>query len=232
MLAFIAPEKKGELEKPHKRERRGSTSSISSYLSQVIENEAVSLQSRASDLLQNKASKIAEKTRPIPKNWLRKQVQVSLSLRSLAVLVTADSGHGIVFAGITGITAGVGICPATIKVTGSLTDVCVRDVSRGCGLYPFFLQILDKKKDEKFVDFDLSLNTDVRYPQYPGYPMAVRAILRAPAVTLRMRVIDELMRYVMAGPIADGLALLKTEEPAVETRLFLFLWIRLRKEMR
>lgn len=133
----------------------------------MIENEAVSLQSRASDLLQNKASKIAEKTRPIPKNWLRKQVQVSLSLRSLAVLVTADSGHGIVFAGITGITAGVGICPATIKVTGSLTDVCVRDVSRGCGLYPFFLQILDKKKDEKFVDFDLSLNTDVRYPQYP-----------------------------------------------------------------
>ena len=219
LLAFIAPEKKGELEKPRIRERRDSTSSVSSYLSQVIENEAVSLQSRAADLLQNKASKIAEKTKPLPKNWLRNQVQVSLSLQSLAVLVNADSGHGIVFAGITGITAGVSVCPAAVTVTGSLTDVCVRDVSRGCGVYPFFLQILDKKEEEKFVDFDLILNTDIRYPKHPGYPMAVRAIIRAPALTLRMRVVDELMRYVLAGPIADGLKLLKTEESSVRDTL-------------
>ena len=172
----------------------------------------MSLQSRAMDLLHNQAAKMIDHVKPLPKDWLRKQVFVSFSLQSLSVLVNADSGHGILFASVVGIHVGVGVCPAAISIQGSLKDVCIRDVSRGCGLYPSILEIADRKEEDVFVDFDVTANTDTRYPRYPGYLLSVRMVVRAPSLTLRMRLVDELMRYVMAGPIAEGLALLSLEQ--------------------
>ena len=218
LLAFIAPERVKE-----ERATKVRRDSVSSSVSQSVESSTVSLQSRAMDLLHNQAAKMMERVKPLPKDWLRKQVFVSLSLQSLSVLLNADSGHGILFTSIVGIHVGVGVCPAAISIQGSLKDVYVRDVSRGCGLYPSILEIMDRKEEDVFVDFDVMANTDTRYPRYPGYPLSVHMVVRAPSLTLRMRLVDELMRYVMAGPIAEGLALLnldqETESPALEVSL-------------
>lgn len=90
--------------------------SVSSSVSQSAESNSVSLQSRAMDLLHNQAVKMMDRVKPLPKDWLRKQVFVSLSLQSLSVLLNADSGHGILFTSIIGIHIGVGVCPAAISI--------------------------------------------------------------------------------------------------------------------
>lgn len=221
LLKFIAPEteeeKKEEEVRRQKRRRSSSASSVASYLSAIIEKETVSIQSRAADLIKSKSNSIArvEQAKPVPSDWTRKQVKVGVDIQAMAVYLRADSGKGLLFGNIEGIRIGVAVCAATVSVEGSLTNVALRDVSPGAGKFPHILEIVDRAEDEKFVDFAITLFSDARYPLYPGYVMSVKGVVRSPSLCLRMRIVDELMRYVLAGPIADGLKLLET--PKSET---------------
>lgn len=86
----------------------------------------------------------------------------------------------------------VAVCPATLTLTTQLGGVSVEDVSRGAGNYPSVLEILDQQPGERFVDVRVVLFMDSRFPDYPGTFLDLRGVVKAPSVTLRMRIVEEL----------------------------------------
>lgn len=108
----------------------------------------------------------------------------------------------------------VAVCPATLTLTTQLGGVSVEDVSRGAGNYPSVLEILDQQPGERFVDVRVVLFMDSRFPDYPGTFLDLRGVVKAPSVTLRMRIVEELKHYLLAGPLAEGLKLFEAENTA------------------
>ena len=108
----------------------------------------------------------------------------------------------------------VAVCPATLTLTTQLGGVSVEDVSRGAGNYPSVLEILDQQPGEWFVDVRVVLFMDSRFPDYPGTFLDLHGVVKAPSVTLRMRVVEELKHYLLAGPLAEGLKLFEAENTA------------------
>lgn len=106
------------------------------------------------------------------------------------------------------------VCPATLTLTTQLGGVSVEDVSRGAGNYPSVLEILDQEPGERFVDVRVVLFMDSRFPDYPGTFLDLRGVVKAPSVTLRMRIVEELKHYLLAGPLAEGLKLFEAESTA------------------
>ena len=104
------------------------------------------------------------------------------------------------------------VCPATVTLSMQLGGVSVDDVSRGAGNYPAVLEILDQKPGEQFVDMRMVLYLDSRFPDYPGTFLDLRGVVKAPSVTLRMRILEELKHYVLAGPLVEGLKLFEAKE--------------------
>lgn len=108
----------------------------------------------------------------------------------------------------------VAVCPAMLTLTTQLGGVSVEDVSRGAGNYPSVLEILDQQPGERFVDVRVVLFMDSRFPDYPGTFLDLHGVVKAPSVTLRMRVVEELKHYLLAGPLAEGLKLFEAENTA------------------
>lgn len=104
------------------------------------------------------------------------------------------------------------VCPATVTLSMQLGGVSVDDVSRGAGNYPAVLEILDQKPGEQFVDMRMVLYLDSRFPDYPGTFLDLRGVVKAPSVTLRMRILEELKHYILAGPLVEGLKLFEAKE--------------------
>ena len=168
------------------------------------------MSSRAAELITNKSRNLAkaEQSKPLPADWEKKQVKVILKLGSVNALLVTDRGLPLLFASITGVDFSFTVSPALVAVSGGLEDISVWDMSEGCGYHSPILSILRTEDQSAFIALSCTLYSDVRYPKYPGYPMAISGTICAPSVSIRMRYIDELKHYFLAGPIADGLALL------------------------
>lgn len=171
------------------------------------------MSSRAAELITNKSRNLAkaEQSKPLPADWEKKQVKVILKLGSVNTLLVTDRGLPLLYASITGVDFSFTVSPALIAVSGGLEDISVWDMSEGCGYHSPILSILRTEDQSAFIALSCTLYSDVRYPNYPGYPMAISGTICAPSVSIRMRYIDELKHYFLAGPIADGLALLSKE---------------------
>lgn len=135
-------------------------------------------------------------------------MKVILKLGSVNMLLVTDRGLPLLYASITGVDFSFTVSPALVAVAGGLEDISVWDMSEGCGYHSPILSILRTEDQSAFIALSCTLYSDVRYPSYPGYPMAISGTICAPSVSIRMRYIDELKHYFLAGPIADGLALL------------------------
>lgn len=118
----------------------------------------------------------------------------------------------MLFATVKELDMQLAVCPATVTLSMQLGGVSVDDVSRGAGNYPAVLEILDQKPGEQFVDMRMVLYLDSRFPDYPGTFLDLRGVVKAPSVTLRMRILEELKHYVLAGPLVEGLKLFEAKE--------------------
>ena len=185
------------------------------------------LKSRAVDLINHESSRVArnEQRKALPRDWLRKKVQIAVDFHAMNVLVVTDRGEGLFFATVAGVQTEVAVCPATVTLALRVKTLSIRDVSRGAGNYPSILDIVDivESQDSQdsqdshskhFIELKTTLFSDARFPDYPGYPLDIEGAIQAPAVYLRMRILDELKRYVLAGPLVEGLRLFKPEEPS------------------
>ena len=177
------------------------------------------LKSRAVDLINHESSRVArnEQHKALPRDWLRKKVQIAVDFHAMNVLVVTDRGEGLFFATVAGVQTEVAVCPATVTLALRVKTLSIRDVSRGAGNYPSILDIVDAEESQDsqkrhFVELKTTLFSDARFPNYPGYPLDIEGAIQAPAVCLRMRILDELKRYVLAGPLVEGLRLFKPEE--------------------
>lgn len=212
-MQFVAPER---TEMPKRRH-----SSVSHTLQATNDDSSV-LKSRAVDLINHESSKVArnEQHKALPRDWLRKKVQIAVDFHSMNVLVVTDRGEGLFFATVMGVQTEVAVCPATVTLALRVKTLSIRDVSRGAGNYPSILDIVESQdsqdsqdsQNRHFVELKTTLFSDARFPDYPGYPLDIEGAIQAPTVCLRMRILDELKRYVLAGPLAEGLRLLKPEE--------------------
>ena len=218
-MKFVAPEK---TEMPKRRH-----SSVSSHTLQATNDDSSVLKSRAVDLINHESSRVArnEQRKALPRDWLRKKVQIAVDFHAMNVLVVTDRGEGLFFATVAGVQTEVAVCPATVTLALRVKTLSIRDVSRGAGNYPSILDIVDivESQDSQdsqdshskhFIELKTTLFSDARFPNYPGYPLDIEGAIQAPAVYLRMRILDELKRYVLAGPLAEGLRLFKPEEPS------------------
>ena len=118
----------------------------------------------------------------------------------------------MLFATVKELDMQLAVCQATVTLSMQLGGVSVDDVSRGAGNYPAVLEILDQKPGEQFVDMRMVLYLDSRFPDYPGTFLDLRGVVKAPSVTLRMRILEELKHYVLAGPLVEGLKLFEAKE--------------------
>ena len=216
-MQFVAPER---TEMPKRRH-----SSVSSHTLQATNDDSSVLKSRAVDLINHESSRVArnEQRKALPRDWLRKKVQIAVDFHAMNVLVVTDRGEGLFFATVMGVQTEVAVCPATVTLALRVKTLSIRDVSRGAGNYPSILDIVDivESQDSQdsqdshskhFIELKTTLFSDARFPDYPGYPLDIEGAIQAPAVYLRMRILDELKRYVLAGPLAEGLRLFKPEE--------------------
>ena len=216
-MQFVAPER---TEMPKRRH-----SSVSSHTLQATNDDSSVLKSRAVDLINHESSRVArnEQRKALPRDWLRKKVQIAVDFHAMNVLVVTDRGEGLFFATVAGVQTEVAVCPATVTLALRVKTLSIRDVSRGAGNYPSILDIVDivESQDSQdsqdshskhFIELKTTLFSDARFPDYPGYPLDIEGAIQAPAVYLRMRILDELKRYVLAGPLAEGLRLFKPEE--------------------
>lgn len=222
LLRFIAPILEGEVIKPTSEDtpakHRRSLSSSSSVTSVMSDSDSVSVSSRAAELISNKSRNLAkaEQSKRLPADWEKKQVKVILKLGSVNAMLVTDRGLPLLYASITGVDFSFTVSPALIAVSGGLEDINVWDMSEGCGYHSSILSILRTKEQTSFIALSCTLYSDVRYPNYPGYPVAISCTICAPSVSIRMRYIDELKHYFLAGPIADGLALLSSSSKKKE----------------
>ena len=219
LMQFVAPER---TEMPKRRH-----SSVSSHTLQATNDDSSVLKSRAVDLINHESSRVArnEQRKALPRDWLRKKVQIAVDFHAMNVLVVTDRGEGLFFATVAGVQTEVAVCPATVTLALRVKTLSIRDVSRGAGNYPSILDIVDivESQDSQdsqdshskhFIELKTTLFSDARFPDYPGYPLDIEGAIQAPAVYLRMRILDELKRYVLAGPLVEGLRLFKPEEPS------------------
>ena len=212
-MQFVAPERTEVTKRRH------------ASIAQVTNDDSSVLKSRAVDLINHESSKVArnEQHKALPRDWLRKKVQIAVDFHAMNVLVVTDRGEGLFFATVAGVQTEVAVCPATVTLALRVKTLSIRDVSRGAGNYPSILDIVDivESQDSQdsqdshskpFIELKTTLFSDARFPDYPGYPLDIEGAIQAPAVYLRMRILDELKRYVLAGPLAEGLRLFKPEE--------------------
>ena len=212
-MKFAAPERTEVTKRRH--------SSVSHTLPATNDDSSV-LKSRAVDLIHHESSKVArnEQHKALPRDWLRKKVQIAVDFHSMNVLVVTDRGEGLFFATVAGVQTEVAVCPATVTLALRVKTMSIRDVSRGAGNYPSILDIVESQDSQDsqdshskhFIELKTTLFSDARFPDYPGYPLDIEGAIQAPAVCLRMRILDELKRYVLAGPLVEGLRLFKLEE--------------------
>ena len=218
LLRFVAPILQGEITKSELREepsrRRRSSSSVSSVISSIMESDGISVTSRAAELITNKSRNYAkvEQMKPIPKEWEKKQVRVILKLGSVNALLVTDRGNSLFYASILGVDLSLDLTPAFISVSGNLQDVVVLDTSEGHGFHPSILSIIHTEEQSSFISLSCILYSDVRYPKYPGYPAFIGCTMCAPSVCVRMRYVDELKHYFLAGPISEGIKLFEKSE--------------------
>ena len=214
-MKFAAPERTEITKRRH--------SSVSHTLPATNDDSSI-LKSRAVDLINHESSKVArnEQRKALPRDWLRKKVQIAVDFHSMNVLVVTDRGEGLFFATVMGVQTEVAVCPATVTLALRVKTMSIRDVSRGAGNFPSILDIVESQdsqdsqdsQNRHFVELKTTLFSDARFPDYPGYPLDIEGAIQAPAVCLRMRILDELKRYVLAGPLVEGLRLFKPEEPS------------------
>ena len=215
LMQFVAPERTEVTKRRH------------ASIAQVTNDESSVLKSRAVDLINHESSRVArnEQRKALPRDWLRKKVQIAVDFHAMNVLVVTDRGEGLFFATVAGVQTEVAVCPATVTLALRVKTLSIRDVSRGAGNYPSILDIVDivESQDSQdsqdshskpFIELKTTLFSDARFPDYPGYPLDIEGAIQAPAVCLRMRILDELKRYVLAGPLVEGLRLFKPEEPS------------------
>ena len=210
-MKFVAPERTEITKRRH--------SSVSSHTLQATNDDSSVLKSRAVDLINHESSRVArnEQRKALPRDWLRKKVQIAVDFHSMNVLVVTDRGEGLFFATVMGVQTEVAVCPATVTLALRVKTMSIRDVSRGAGNFPSILDIVDAEESQDshskhFIELKTTLFSDARFPDYPGYPLDIEGAIQAPTVCLRMRILDELKRYVLAGPLAEGMRLLKPEE--------------------
>ena len=211
-MQFVAPERTEVTKRRH------------ASIAQVTNDDSSVLKSRAVDLINHESSKVArnEQRKALPRDWLRKKVQIAVDFHSMNVLVVTDRGEGLFFATVMGVQTEVAVCPATVTLALRVKTMSIRDVSRGAGNFPSILDIVESQdsqdsqdsQNRHFVELKTTLFSDARFPDYPGYPLDIEGAIQAPAVCLRMRILDELKRYVLAGPLVEGLRLFKPEEPS------------------
>ena len=142
------------------------------------------------------------------KDWLRCKLQLNIALQSASILLLTDTGKRLLVAGVRRIDLGFGICPAMIEVTGALGDVKVTDCSEGCGLYSSVLSINEVSSNTSFIHFTITVYRNHYYPQYPGHPLTLKCTVLSPCVTLRRRVIEEVLKYFGVGSLANIIILL------------------------
>ena len=113
------------------------------------------------------------------------------------------------------------ICAAKLSVYFNVHDALVKDMTSGCGLYPNVVSIdhssdRDDNAHNDFIDAGVKLYNDDRWSLYPGFSLEARCSVGAPVLTVRMRFINEVLNYIMYGPIMDGLSLLSSPESGPE----------------
>lgn len=153
-------------------------------------------------------------------DWLRRDLELSTVLRSVSILCRTDEGDIVAFAGIRGVELKLGICPALVSLEGSLEDIWLLDCSSRCGLYDSVLRITDASHDQ-FIRFSVTVYSNTAYPAYPGYPFFADCSVHAPCITLCRRFIEEMLFYVIDGPLWDAFTMIMRacERPAGDNRI-------------
>lgn len=158
-------------------------------------------------------------------DWLRKKLLIKLSLQSVSALLLTDHFEYLYYALIDTVSIHFGICPAMIEIHCSLNDVYVKDCSRGAGVNPSILSIVDKKSHESFIILTFRLYTNMNYPRFPGYKLGLEGHIKAPSLNLRRRCIDEILKYLIIGPLAEAFAVIKrlktaSKKPSILSLLY------------
>lgn len=158
-------------------------------------------------------------------DWLRKKLLITLSLQSVSALLLTDQFESLYYALIDTVSIQFGICPAMIEVHCSLNDVYVNDCSRGAGVNPSILSIVDKESHESFIKLTFLLYTNIQYPYFPGYKLGMEGHIKAPSLNLRRRCIDEILKYLIIGPLAEAFSVIKrlkaaSKKPSILSLLY------------
>ena len=188
----------------------------SEKMKSLMHRAAVKADEKAQELKDKSDTLVEAPPKPIPADWERKSIVLRMNMDGASVMLDSETEGLVLKAGIRDFSVGVTICPAQLHVICELYDVYVRDCTQGCGLYPDFVAIAHeeggKTGSDSFLNASIDLNNDDRWPNYPGYAIAASCSIGNPVLTVRMRLINELMNYFMSGPIMDGLALLSNPE--------------------
>ena len=191
----------------------------SESMKKLMKKAAQKADQKAKELKEQTDALVAAPPKPIPSNWERRSVVVSLGMKGATIMMDSEEGGLIMSAGISTIRAEVAICAAKLSVYFNIHDASVLDLTNGCGLYPEVVAIshkdgVDSAKND-FLDAGIVLFNDDRWERYPGYSIEANLSIGAPILTIRMRFINEVLNYIMDGPIMDGLALLSNPDEAM-----------------
>ena len=157
--------------------------------------------------------------KPIPADWERKSVVVTLHMVGAAIMLDSEEDGLVMSAGVSGIKGEVAICAAKLSAYFNIHDACVNDLTKGCGLYRGVVAIrhgeIDDSASNDFLDAGVTLYNDDRWPRYPGFSLEAKCSIGAPVLTVRMRFIQEVLNYVMNGPLMEGIQLLSADDDAL-----------------
>ena len=157
--------------------------------------------------------------KPLPADWERRSIVVNLHMEGAAILLDSEKDGLVMSAGVCGIKGEVAICAAKLSAYFNIHDAMVTDLTKGCGLYRSVVAIDHYEGDKDsarndFLDAGVTLYNDDRWPRYPGFSLEAKCSIGAPVLTVRMRFVQEVLNFVMNGPLMDGLQLLSADDSA------------------
>ena len=157
--------------------------------------------------------------KPIPADWERRSIVVNLHMEGAAILLDSEKDGLVMSAGVSCIKGEVAICAAKLSAYFNIHDATVRDLTKGCGLYRSVVAINHREGQEDsarddFLDAGVTLYNDDRWPRYPGFSLEAKCSIGAPVLTVRMRFVQEVLNFVMNGPLMEGLQLLSAGDAA------------------
>lgn len=177
--------------------------------SSTIKSSSLNVNIHTITTLQRLTKQLLSMKKQIPDDWLKNQLQLSISLQSASVLLLTDQQTRLYYGTIEIISLQIGICPAFVTIGIAIHDIAIKDCSEGAGYYSSILSIPDSQQQHDFIHLSLTVFSDTRYPHFPGYQFGIEGTINAPSINLRFRYIDEILKYLLIGPLADSLALLK-----------------------